>query len=106
MNVVNLAFLAVMCEFLHLKHTGLLVLIKLSFLNLSKNCQKVFSSFFFFFPRDRHTKQEKMLHAIYIKTQLAAVDDCRTSQFVVILLCMHIQYGRSLPYRTDIRPVW
>ena len=49
----------------------------------------------FFFQGTDTLSRKKMLHA---KTQFAVVYDYRT---IVILLCMHIQYRRSLPYRAD-----
>ena len=47
------------------------------------------SFFFFFFTRDRHTKQKKKI--CMLKTHLGAVYDCKTSQIILNLLHMHIQ---------------
>ena len=57
------------------------------------------SGHFFPSPRDQHTKQKKK--CCMLKTQLAAVYDCKTSRIIVIFLCMRLQYRRSLAYRAD-----
>ena len=39
--------------------------------------------------RNRHTKQKKKC---MLKTHLRAVYDCKTSQIILNLICMHIRY--------------